>query len=219
MLNNSIIPPRIAKFPYEKLAVPRKIYGEIMEEYYQMNFFDKVEDVIYSEEYENYICCSISVGNSKSPYTYIDRISDDLYDKIYELLTPIAEKWCGVELEKTWGYGIRSYVNNSVLHLHRDKIDTHVISCIIYVDQKSEKNWPLDFYDHDNNHHQVFFEDGDMLFYESLCVHGRETPFQGDYYRNMYFHWKPKNWECENLKKMKVMFRDGIRLKNFYSHF
>lgn len=217
MRDNSIRPPRIAEFPFKKIKVPEKLYGEIMEEYSKMNFLEKDNDSEYSPEYDAYTCGAISIENSKSPYTYINRIGANLYDKVYQTLTPMIEEWSGVELEKTWGYGIRSYVNNSVLHLHRDRIDTHIISCIIFIDDKSIDRWPLDFFDHDYNHHQVRFEPGDMLFYESLCVHGRITPFSGEYYRNMYFHWKPKNWSYEHLQKMPVMFKNEIQLKYFYS--
>ena len=36
---------------------------------------------------------------------------------------------------------------------------------------------------------------GGMVFYESLCPHGRIRPFEGNFYRNMYFHWRPKGWD------------------------
>ena len=55
-----------------------------------------------------------------------------------------------------------------------------------------------------------------MLLYESLCVHGRETPFQGQYYRNMYFHWKPVDWDPSPYKNMKTSFRNGNQLLNYY---
>ena len=54
---------------------------------------------------------------------------------IYKELTPLVTRWSRTPLKKAWAYGIRSYTPNSILHLHRDRCDTHVISCIIFVDQ------------------------------------------------------------------------------------
>ena len=132
----------------------------------------------------------------------------------------MMEEWTGIELTPSWAYGIRSYPDGSVLGLHRDRIETHVLSCIIYVDRKSPQNWALDYYDREYNHHEVFFEKGDVLLYESLNVHGRTTPFDGDYYRNLYFHWRPAVWEIEYLEKysrMKGSFKDEQSLLEYYS--
>ena len=91
--------------------------------------------------------------------------------------------------------------------MHRDEIKTHIVSCIIFIDEQPKNtNWPLDFWDHDGIRHKVIFEPGDMLLYESLCVHSRYTPFQGEYYRNMYFHWRPDNWDHTPYKNNKVQY-------------
>jgi prolyl 4-hydroxylase len=76
----------------------------------------------------------------------------------------------------------------------------------------------LDFFDHKHKHHQIFFEPGEMLLYESLCAHGRLAPFKGDYYRNMYFHWKPKNWdlECEKYSDIKYVYKNADEYLKFY---
>lgn len=216
MDNRKIHPPRIAGFPFKKVKVPDQLYSDIMKEYSNMSFSQIIDDVEYSQEYQTYTSGAISVRGTNSPYTYFESISPSLNEKVYEKLTPIVQDWAGVELVKTWGYGIRSYIHNSILHLHRDRIDTHIISCIIFVDEKSNEPWPLDFYDHEYNHHQVTFEPGDMLFYESLCIHGRMEPFLGQYYRNMYFHWKPKDWEYSSLEEMKVLFKNETQIRNFY---
>lgn len=210
-------PPKISGFPFKKMKVPEKLYDKIMIEYSNMIFEDNVDDVEYSQDYQTYTSGGISVKGSNNPYTRFSSISKELNDEVYETLTPIIQEWSGIELEKSWGYGIRSYIHNSVLHLHRDRIDTHIISCIIFVDEKSNEPWPLDFFDHEYNHHKVIFEPGEMLFYESLCVHGRIEPFSGEYYRNMYFHWKPKKWNHEDLRDLKVLFKNPIQMKNFYS--
>jgi prolyl 4-hydroxylase len=189
------LPPIIAKTPFEKIKIPNSLYSRIMNDYSTMSFekeFDKFE---YSPEWDENTCGGITIQGSNFPYTKICDLQKELEDECYKVLTPIIEEWSDCKVEKTMAYGIRSYVRNSMLKLHRDKFNTHVLSCIIFIDQKSEENWHLDFFDHEHKHHKVFFEPGDMLLYESLCVHGRLTPFNGDYYRNMYFHWRPLGWD------------------------
>lgn len=216
-MESKIKPPIFNQVPFKKIKIPVDLYSDIKKEYETMKFKDILNcKISYEKVYGTHTSAGVSILGSNSPYYYKDEISPNLYDRCYDKLTPIMEEWCGKKLEKTWGYGVRSYVKNSILQLHRDRVDTHIISCIIYIDQKSEINWPLDFYDHSNNHHQVFFDDGDMLLYESLCVHGRETPFRGKYYRNMYFHWKPLDWDSEKYKFMKTSFKNSHELRNFY---
>ena len=43
----------------------------------------------------------------------------------------------GEPLERSWGYGVRSYGPGSRLHMHRDRVDTHVLSCIVHVANQS----------------------------------------------------------------------------------
>jgi len=92
-------------------------------------------------------------------------------------------------------YGIREYLKGTVLANHYDKKESHVISAMIHLDDKSEKSWPLYIEDHNFRPHEITMEYGDVVFYESTtCLHGRPTPFDGDYYRNMYIYFKPEQW-------------------------
>jgi prolyl 4-hydroxylase len=124
----------------------------------------------------------------------------------YAEITPLIEAWAGRPLERSWGYGIRSYGPGSVLHVHRDRVDTHVISCIVHVADRAPQPWPLDFIDHQGGHHSLCFEQGMMLFYESLCPHARTQPFAGEYYRNMYFHWRPRDWNPAPYQSLRCKF-------------
>ena len=40
-------------------------------------------------------------------------------------------------------YGIRRYRNGSWLSLHVDRVDTHVVSAILQIDQEVDEDWPL----------------------------------------------------------------------------
>lgn len=215
--SNKILPPIFSDVPFKKIKIPNDLYSHLEREREIMEFTRTDVEIEWDSVVKSYTNGGISVRGSVRPYTLTTDITEDLYDHCYETITPIAEDWCGQDLDITWGYGVRNYIRNSILHLHRDRIETHIISCIIFVEQKSNKNWPLDFFDHEHNHHKVYFEPGEMLLYESLCLHGRIEPFDGKYYRNMYFHWKPKNWDYEKLKMLKCSFKSPLEFKNYYA--
>tara|TARA_Y100001970_G_scaffold284252_1_gene401217 strand:- start:3019 stop:4887 length:1869 start_codon:yes stop_codon:yes gene_type:complete len=210
-------PPVLSKEPFKKIKIPDELYFDLYDEYSKMNFVSSGQEITDHSEWGKVVG---GVSNiKKDPHLMRGGISEEFMNKAYNILTPIMEEWSGVELKKSWGYGVRSYPDGSVLGLHRDRIQTHVLSCIIFVDRKCPENWPLDFYDHDYNHHQVLFDEGDMLLYESLCVHGRSTPFVGEYYRNMYLHWRPSIWDDELLaqyKDVRVTFKDESELLKYY---
>lgn len=215
-MSNKVLQPIFNEVPFKKVKIPEELYSFMMEEYKTLTFDILDQDIEYNRTYEAYCSGGISVKGSKTPFCLKTNISKDLYNKCYEIITPMIEEWSGQKLEVSWAYGIRNYVRNSILHLHRDRIKTHIISCIIFVDQQSEENWALDFFDHNHNHHKVYFEPGEMLFYESLCLHGRIDPFKGDYYRNMYFHWKPVDWWYDDLIGLKTDFKNVEQFKNYY---
>jgi prolyl 4-hydroxylase len=188
--------PRFSDLPFKKIKIPDDLYSEIMEEYKQMKFTSVKCDHAFSSGYDDYSVDGVGIKFSKSPYYFYSKISQELIGKCELVIKPMIEEWSNTKLIFNNGYGIRSYVNNSVLHWHRDVIRTHVVSCNIFVDEYPNTGWTFDILDHDKNLHRVSFEPGDMVFYESLCAHARMSPFKGEYYRNMYLHWKPVNWDA-----------------------
>tara|TARA_B100001113_G_scaffold133156_1_gene109126 strand:+ start:808 stop:2628 length:1821 start_codon:yes stop_codon:yes gene_type:complete len=217
-LSPKIKPPKFNKIPFKKIKLPDELYDDLYDEYYKMKFESLIGGLQDHPEWGRTVS---GISNVKtSPHIGYAGVSDTFKEKAFNILTPIMEDWTGVELTPTVSYGVRNYPDGSVLHLHRDVIQSHVLSCIVYVDRKSTDNWALNYYDHQHNHHEVFFEKGDVLLYESLCVHGRTTPFEGDFYRNMYFHWRPTVWEHEftsKYQKMKSSFRDEKHLMEYYA--
>ena len=76
--------------------------------------------------------------------------------------------------------------------MHTDISETHIISCIIHIDDRSNNPWPLYLRDNYYRDHKIYFNPDEMLLYESArCLHGRPEPFEGEYYRNLYVHYKP----------------------------
>lgn len=55
--------------------------------------------------------------------------------RLFKDLLPLMEEWSGTKLKSTACYGVRNYFRDSVLANHVDRVDTHVISGIINVEQ------------------------------------------------------------------------------------
>ena len=188
--------PRFTKKGFKKAKIPDDLYSDIMLEYNRSRFTSIQQDPYFEPEYNHIVSGgAIAMLDTDKPFYLRADISPQSFDRWSKKLQPIMEKWCGEKLKFINGYGIRSYHKDSMLMVHRDMIQTHVISLIIHVDEHPEVKWPLEFIDHNRKLHKVTFDKGDMLMYESLCVHARETPFTGEYYRNMYLHWCPVNWD------------------------
>ena len=91
-------------------------------------------------------------------------------------------------------YGIRRYSRGSWLATHVDKMETHVVSVIINVAQKGGEPWPLIIADHQGGVHRVRLSPGQMLLYESArLAHGRPSVLTGQYYDNIFVHYKPRS--------------------------
>ena len=113
---------------------------------------------------------------------FIDR--PDLTRRVLEELQTFPEAWSGMELTPVVAYGFRLYRNQSRLHVHVDKPETHVISFILHIDSSEDAEpWPILIEDLQGNTHEVILTSGDILFYESSkCFHGRPRKFNGTWY-------------------------------------
>lgn len=135
---------------------------------------------------------------------FLDELAEKR-DRLYPLLQPIHEKWCGEKLDPAAIYGIRSYLTKSRLFQHKDRIQSHHVSSIILVDKNLSvpgfedeyaDDWGLDIQAHDGTWHKVFLQPGQAVLYESsTCSHGRDRAFEGTYYRNCFVHFKLRHWE------------------------
>ena len=147
-----------------------------------------IEEIGAKSDIEKNIKSNILDINSAPP-----QLRSDLLNQMKELLT----KWINYKstLQHVATYGIREYTRSSSLGNHYDKKNTHVISAIIHLEDKSDKQWPLYIEDHNYKAHQVTMEYGDVVFYESTtCFHGWPTEFEGESHRNMYIHFRPERW-------------------------
>lgn len=206
-MRERIRPPRFTDRAFLLAVLPAELQQALDGELAGMTFAPVIESTVLDREYDARVVGGISRAGGGAPSLGHASLSQELYNHFYASLTPRIEVWAGCRLEPTYGYGIRSYGRDSVLHLHRDRVDTHIISCIVHAADQSDQPWPLDFIDHDGRHHLVILGRGKMLFYESLCPHGRLSPFQGEFYRNFYFHWRPIGWDPEPLRGMCCKYR------------
>lgn len=202
----SIAIPRFAAKPFNLLSTPQNLQSVLMNEYRSMDFHPLSDTPQFDSDYGESVVHGVSFKEDSVPNLDYSPISSELLELAYTTITPMIENWAGCKLERSWGYGIRSYGPGSKLHVHRDRVETHVISCIVHVDDKSSTPWPLNFIDHWGKLHEVFFLPGQMLFYESLCPHARVQPFTGEYYRNMYLHWRPVDWDPTPYSEVRCKF-------------
>ena len=138
-------------------------------------------------------------GNSKAKKrrtsSSLVNLTEELRKEVHDALKPAMETWCGKTLEPTYVYGVREYHNGAILKMHRDRIDTHIISAIINVDQDTHVDWPLVIEDNYYRTHHVMKKPGDIIFYEGgRLQHGRPIMFEGLSFANIFCHFKPVDY-------------------------
>jgi len=119
-----------------------------------------------------------------------------LNERVLSELQPYVETWSNTTLLPENAYGFRLYRNNSRLHMHLDKPETHIISFILHIASSDDAEpWPLVIEDYHGNTHEVVLTSGDLLFYESSkLLHGRPHTFQGSWYTSIFAHFRiPRN--------------------------
>jgi prolyl 4-hydroxylase len=165
---------------FKKLRIPKPLFGEIQ------NFYEENQSQFVEEVVEGFIS---GVGDSGSALLPLPL---EISDNIHKNLQPQLEKWCGVKLEPTFVYGIRKYGRGARLKVHRDRIETHIISAILNIDQDVDEDWALHIDDHFYRQHKLNLIPGEMIFYEGgKLSHGRPEPLKGNYYSNIFVHYKP----------------------------
>jgi len=174
--------PEYTKQGFKKTTLSTELFSKI-KSFYSDNLHNAVV-----EDTSDYVHNLISEQHT----AFITDLSHDLKFSLHQELHDQLESWAGVSLEPTFVYGIRTYLNGSILRPHRDRIDTHVISAILNVSIDQDEEWLLYIDDHQGNTHSVTMQAGDVLFYESATLkHSRHIPFKGDHYANAFIHFKP----------------------------
>ena len=117
------------------------------------------------------------------------------------LMKPLVEDWVGRPLEPSSIFGVRVYTRNASFEPHVDRVETHIASAILHVGHDSgggaaAAGWPLRILDHRGVPHDVALEPGEALLYESArLVHARPEPLHGEWYANVFVHYRPVGWK------------------------
>lgn len=186
--------PGFTELGFEKTKIPPHLYHLILKEYEILR-----KHLVHHEPcLEGVINCQKIFEKDGKCYTaensqiFIMNLSPGVLEMLKVGLQPMAEKWANVKLEHTATYGIRRYTNGSWLISHIDRFTTHVISAILNIGQNVDKDWELHILDNQGHPHQVVLEPGDMVWYESArLLHGRPDKFVGEYFDNLFIHYKP----------------------------
>eukprot|EP00483_Globobulimina_turgida_P007684 UN07699 len=189
------IVPNFTVIGFKKSSLPADIYAPIL------SFWKKKKAV---EEFtvEGY---SGPVLNQYTVPTSMAHLQHNERNILIEYFEKKLSEWAGFDapnqLRMTSLYGIRQYQRGAILRMHVDTCSTHVLSAIVNVDSKLDegKDWPLQIYDHHGVLHEITMKPGDCVYYESAkCGHARRKALPGDYYANLFIHFKPsQHWNFD----------------------
>lgn len=131
-------------------------------------------------------------GHADSHSSEVAQLPDTTKAQVLAELKPLMEEWAGVPLEPVTVYGIRTYLPGAMLAMHRDRIETHIASAVLNIDQDVDEDWALQIEDHHYRTHRIILEPGEMLLYEGGRLrHGRPDPLKGRSFANVFAHYKP----------------------------
>lgn len=170
-----------------KTKMPQQLFEKVNA------FYHNNRETLAEEHVQGgFIYAGNNEGNNRRTSSSVVNLTPELRLEVHDALKPLMEKWCGQSLEPTFVYGVREYHNGAILKMHRDRIDTHIISAIINVDQDTDVDWPLIIEDNYYRTHQVMIKPGEVIFYEGgRLLHGRPIMFEGRSFANMFCHFKP----------------------------
>jgi prolyl 4-hydroxylase len=177
--------PAYTKQGFEKVILPQDLFSKIRDFYEENKTKTKAEhvagDFILSKKH-------------KKSSSLID-LNSELRSDIHDAMKPLMERWCEKKLEPTYVYGIRIYHSGAILKTHRDRLETHIISAILNVDQEVTEGWPLLIEDNYYRQHEVLLKPGEMIFYEGArLTHGRPKALNGTSFSNIFCHFRPVDY-------------------------
>ena len=86
-----------------------------------------------------------------------------------------------------------------------------VVSAIMNIGQSVTKDWDLHLLDNGGQHHAIILQPGDMVWYESArLLHGRPELFVGEYFDNLFIHYKPSHLWYNNQVEVWGYFKPKV---------
>jgi prolyl 4-hydroxylase len=182
--------PNYTKSGVAKTNMPRQLFERVN------SFYHENRNTLTEEHVQGgFIYEGEGATKKRRTSSSVVDLTRELRQEVHDTLKPLMEKWCGQSLEPTFVYGVREYHNGAILKMHRDRLDTHIISAIINVDQDTDVDWPLVIEDNYYRTHHVMIKPGEVIFYEGgRLLHGRPIMFEGRSFANMFCHFKPVSY-------------------------
>jgi len=178
--------PNYTEAGIKKAILPELLFQKI-NDFYHRNKAQKQDEHVPGD--------FIVTSNKKGKSSVLISLTEPLKTEIHDCMKPMLEDWCGKKLAPTYVYGIREYQDKAVLKSHRDRIETHIISVIINVDQDVIEDWPLVIEDNYYRTHHVILKPGEVVFYEGARLkHGRPIAFNGKSFANIFCHFVPTDY-------------------------
>ena len=175
--------PNFTRTGFKKSHLDPELYKKVAEFYRQHRQHSRDEHVDGGYIYAD---------NPLQMASTVVELPQEMRTEIHTSLQSELTEWSGINLKPTYVYGIRTYHRGAILKPHRDRLDTHIISAIINVDQKANKPWPLIIEDNYYRAHQVYLQPGEVVYYEGArLIHGRPEAFDGKRFANIFCHYMP----------------------------
>ena len=97
---------------------------------------------------------------------------------------------------------------------HVDRMDTHLASAVIQIDQRvdADGGWPLELLLPNKTVAEVYTQPGEIILYEGAWLrHGRPMRFKGDEFANVFSHFSPPDWKGPRHRS-----GDGVEGREMY---
>jgi hypothetical protein len=131
----------------------------------------------------------------------MSKLNLDKYPNVRVLIVKemqqVMQWWTQMRVRHTSTYGVRIYARDSMLINHVDRVDTHLASAVIQVDQEVDEDggWPLEVLLGNRTVGEVYLQPGEMVLYEGAWLrHGRPMRFKGESFSNIFTHFAPFDW-------------------------
>jgi hypothetical protein len=131
----------------------------------------------------------------------MSKLNLDKYPNVRVLIVKemqqVMQWWTQMRVRHTSTYGVRIYARDSMLINHVDRVDTHLASAVIQVDQEVDEDggWPLEILLGNRTVGEVYLQPGEMVLYEGAWLrHGRPMRFKGESFSNIFTHFAPFDW-------------------------
>lgn len=121
----------------------------------------------------------------------------DVRSRIVKEIQQVIQWWTQMRVKHTSTYGVRIYTRDAMLINHVDRVETHISSVILQVDQDVDEDggWPVEVLLPNRSVAEVYLQAGEMLLYESGWLrHGRPNRFRGNEFANIFSHFAPVDW-------------------------